>query len=187
MRRLECKRFSWPVVQSLHDESYLLPADIPKVHPFREVLPDQAIYILVQSAFPRVVRLGEITLGIEAFIDQFVRRKLPTVVVSDRLHPLLMGGQEPHNLRCYVGGILPFYLAYKLVFARTFDQRHKESPRREGESLDFMFFPLCLCAFMPSLLLCALDFGLPFTPPAPKPGYAHGKSPGGRNPCSTPS
>jgi len=75
-----------------------------------------------------VIWRGEITLAIETFIDQFVRRKLLTVVVSDRLHPLLRGGQKPHNFRCYVGGILPFYLAYKCVLARKFDQRHKEFP-----------------------------------------------------------
>ena len=71
-----------------------------------------------------MVRLSEITLGIEAFIDQFVRRKLPTIVVCDRLHPLLIGDQKPHDFRCYVGGILPFYLAYKRVLARTFDQEY---------------------------------------------------------------
>ena len=111
MRRLECKRFSWLVVQSLHDEGYLLPADLPKVHPFGEVLSDQTVRVLVQSAFPRVVRLCEITLAIENFIDQFVCRKFPPVVVCDRLHPLFMGGQQPHNFRFYVYGGLSLYLA----------------------------------------------------------------------------
>ncbi len=31
MRRLECKRFSWPVVQSLHDESYFFPPELVQV------------------------------------------------------------------------------------------------------------------------------------------------------------
>jgi len=42
-RRLERKSFSWPAVQSLHDESYLLPSELVQVRTFREVLPDQAV------------------------------------------------------------------------------------------------------------------------------------------------
>ena len=75
MRRLEGKHFSWPVIQSLHDEGYFFPADHAQVHPFGEVLSDKTVRVFVQSAFPRVVWLGEITLAIETFIDQFVRRK----------------------------------------------------------------------------------------------------------------
>ncbi len=64
-----------------------------------------------------MVWLGEITLAIETFIDHFVCRKLPTVVVCDRLHPLLMGGQVPHNFRGY--GLL-----LKRVFAFTLYQEY---------------------------------------------------------------
>jgi hypothetical protein len=69
MRRLEGKHFSWPVVQSLHDEGYFFPADHAQVRPLREVLPDQTVRVLVQSALSRVVWLGEIAPAIKAFID----------------------------------------------------------------------------------------------------------------------
>jgi len=49
-------------------------------------------------------------------------RPLSYVIVCTRS---LWGDQEPHDFRCYVGGGLLFYLAYKRVFACTFDQ---ESP-----------------------------------------------------------
>ena len=103
------------------------PADLTKVHPFWEVLADKSVRIFVQSAFPRVVWLGKITPAIETFIDQFVRRKFPPVVIRDRLHPLLMGGQQPHDFLFYFNRNLLFYMAYKRVLALAFDQRHQES------------------------------------------------------------
>ena len=42
MRRLECKRFLLPVVQSLHDESYFLPSELMQVQLSRKVLLEQA-------------------------------------------------------------------------------------------------------------------------------------------------
>ena len=111
MRCLERKGFTRPVVQSLHDGGDILPADLSKVHSFREVLPDKSVRVFIQSTFPRVVRLGEITLAIETFIDQFVLRKLPAVVVRDRLHPLLVGQHQPHDFHRYIGGVLPLHLA----------------------------------------------------------------------------
>ena len=83
--RLEAQTFSWPVIQSVLDQRDLIRCDLGKRHFLREVLPDQAVSVFVESAFPTVIRLGEVTFTAEFCGDPLVVDELLAVIKREGL------------------------------------------------------------------------------------------------------
>ena len=85
----EAETFSRPGVQPVLHQRDLVSRDVGERRLLRKVLPNQAVDVLVCSALPTVVRLGEVTRAAELRGDLFMARKLLAVVERDRLDGLV--------------------------------------------------------------------------------------------------
>ena len=61
---VSCQGTSRAVVESFHDCLHLVVGDDGEVTVLGEVLPDEAVVIFVESAFPRTAGMGEIDVGV---------------------------------------------------------------------------------------------------------------------------
>jgi hypothetical protein len=87
--RLETQTFSWPGVEAMLDPHDLVCCDLGERHFFREVLPDQAIGVFVESAFPTVIGFGKVALAAEFCSDSLVASELLAIVKRDGLDDLI--------------------------------------------------------------------------------------------------
>ena len=83
--RLKAQTFSWPGVQAVLNQGDLIRCDLGKRHFLREVLPDQAVSVFVESAFPTVIRRGEVTFTAEFCGDPLVVGELLAVIKREGL------------------------------------------------------------------------------------------------------
>ena len=58
---------------------------------FREVLANETIGVLVQATFPGGIRMREVDLGLKVMRHAFMVAELASIVIGDRMHPVLCG------------------------------------------------------------------------------------------------
>ena len=83
---LKAQTFSWPGVEAVLNPGDLIRCDLGKRHFLREVLPDQAVGIFVESAFPAVVGFGKVALTAQFCGDSLVVGKLFSVIKGNGLN-----------------------------------------------------------------------------------------------------
>jgi hypothetical protein len=81
--RVRCfiiERCSWAMVELVHGRLDIRVGYVPKTAAFGKVLPDQAVGVSVQAAFPGTARMGEIHVKLQAFLDGLMPGELLAVV-----------------------------------------------------------------------------------------------------------
>lgn len=100
------QRSSWSGIEAPGDLVKLTLAVHAQVRAFWQVLPDQAIDVLIASTLPWAVRVGKVNLQSRAFSQLLVQRHLLTLVVCQRLaQSLIQRAERPfkapeHVQRC---------------------------------------------------------------------------------------
>lgn len=84
-RRPPVKAFSRAVGELVLNLAHLPVGDIPEVRALREILPDDAVGVLVETPLLRMVGMGEIGGGAEHLVGEAVQRELLAVVVGERV------------------------------------------------------------------------------------------------------
>jgi len=77
---LIAKRFALALIQSFGNSLNLFIGDRCEVAAFREVLPVQAVGILVESAFPTMIRMRKVKLRCQGRRYRLVGRKLSAII-----------------------------------------------------------------------------------------------------------
>ena len=77
---LEAKTFPWAVVESVHDAADLLKCESPEIGALGQVLTAEPVGVLVESALPGMVGVGEVALGVESLGDGLMVCELLAVV-----------------------------------------------------------------------------------------------------------
>lgn len=90
MERPEAERLSRTVIEFIHGLIDFLLGHCGQVPVFREVLPDEAIGIFVQSALPGGIRMRKVDAGIKVTGHTFVVGELPSIVIGDGMYPVDM-------------------------------------------------------------------------------------------------
>ncbi|MEY4960477.1 MAG: hypothetical protein RL610_656, partial [Pseudomonadota bacterium] len=94
MRCSKPKHFAWPVVKSFYRQPQLLLSNVSQIHPLGEVLPEQSIAVLVQSALLRAVGMSEIDICFQICPHEFMPHKFFTVVECDGVAFALVWSQQ---------------------------------------------------------------------------------------------
>ena len=63
---LEAKTFPWPVAEPVHDAADLLKCESPEIGALGQILTGEPVGVLVESALPGMVGVGEVALGVES-------------------------------------------------------------------------------------------------------------------------
>ena len=82
---LEAQTFSWPGIEAVLEQRDLIRFDLGKRHFLWEVLPDQAVGVFVESAFPTVIGFGKVALTAEFCCDSLVAGELLAVIKGEGL------------------------------------------------------------------------------------------------------
>ena len=88
--RAKAMTFPWPVVQGVGDRVAPVLGEPLHGRAFRDVLPNEAVRVLVRASFPRRVRRGEVDRYAGSSLDVFVAVELRTVVDGDGLEQTRM-------------------------------------------------------------------------------------------------
>ncbi len=86
MGRAKAQGLSWALVKFIHGMLDLYVAHGHQLPLFREVLANQAIGVLVQSALPRGIRMGEATPRIKVFGHAGRVTEFAAVVIGDGMN-----------------------------------------------------------------------------------------------------
>ena len=80
---LEAKAFTGPVVEFVHDVLDLLVCERLEVRAFGQVLANESVGVLVESAFPRVIGVVEVAMGVESLGDGLTVGELLAVIIVE--------------------------------------------------------------------------------------------------------
>ena len=80
---LEAKAFTGPVVEFVHDVLDLLVCERLEVRAFGQVLANESVGVLVESAFPRVIGVVEVAMGVEPLGDGLTVGELLAVIIVE--------------------------------------------------------------------------------------------------------
>ena len=86
MRGAIVERLARSMIQALLDTSDFLPSEPSKGTTFGEILPHQAVRVLIEAPLPRAVRVREVELRPEPGCDPLVESEFSPVVTGDGLH-----------------------------------------------------------------------------------------------------
>ena len=96
---LEAKTFPWPVVEPVHDAADLRVCEGVEIGALGQVLTDEPVGVLVESALPGMAGVGEVALGIESLGDSLMVGELLAVVIGERVNKVGM------RLQCCEQGV----------------------------------------------------------------------------------
>lgn len=94
---MKAERFSGAAVEQAFDLRHRRRVNCSKVRPLWEEVPNQAIRVLVHSAFPRVIGRGKEDVRLQAVRRLSVPSKLFAVVVGDRMDVVAQRCQPTHR------------------------------------------------------------------------------------------
>ena len=83
------------MIEFIHGLFNLTLDDGRQIPIFREVLPYESIGILIQSTFPRGIRMREIDASLKATGHTLMVGKFTAIVVGDGMHPVDIHGVSP--------------------------------------------------------------------------------------------
>ena len=101
MRRLEAEAFSGAMIESMHGKCNLLRRDGIETHLLRKELSDQAVHVLVGSAFPGSIGMGKEEVGIKDAGDMFMPGKFLAIVRRQRVNTGCKRRQQGNHGRRY--------------------------------------------------------------------------------------
>src|SRR4030065_196795 len=81
---LEAQRLAWPGVQFPGNRIQFFLGEATEVAALGQVLPQQAVGVLVDATLPGAVRIGEVDFHPGGFRQPLMRRHFPARVVSQR-------------------------------------------------------------------------------------------------------
>ena len=102
--RTKAKTFSWTMIQPFLYEGKVLPGDVREVRSFWKVLANEAIGVLIETAFPRVVRMSEVERRTQGVSDLLVQREFLAVVRGQGVDEMTIGPKGAHDLVGYQMG-----------------------------------------------------------------------------------
>ena len=94
MWRLKSQALARSMIEPIHDVVYLCLGQRIHALAFGHILANQPIGVLVESALPSMVGMGEIDGRVQRLADRCMVGKLLTVIGGDRLGILLMRGSK---------------------------------------------------------------------------------------------
>ena len=77
---------AWSSIELVRDAIAVGLREVLHADALREVLPNQAVHVLVRAAFPGVMRCGEVELDRQARFEGFVTVELGAIVRRDGAH-----------------------------------------------------------------------------------------------------
>jgi hypothetical protein len=80
---LEAKTFTGPVVEFVHDVLDPLVCERLEFRAFGKVLANEDVGVLVESAFPRVIGVVEVAMGVESLGDGLTVGELLAVIIVE--------------------------------------------------------------------------------------------------------
>jgi len=116
------------VVQAVLDEVEFLFGDAVQPLRFGQVLPNEAVGVLVESSLPGGIGTGEVDVSRQRLSHALVFGELPSIVISDGMDAVPVRGERPFNGLAHRPGLFGFRRGEDRVARSPFDQGQDGAP-----------------------------------------------------------